>query len=84
MDNKVKVAIIGASGYTGAELLRLLVNHPNVEIYSPPYLYVAGSNTLATRPLITQAPSTAAYDANINVETSSASRSLNRIFRMEN
>ena len=30
--NKVKVAILGASGYTGAELLRLLVRHPEVEI----------------------------------------------------
>ncbi|GBD45136.1 N-acetyl-gamma-glutamyl-phosphate reductase [bacterium HR40] len=29
---KIKVAIVGASGYTGAELLRLLVRHPHVEI----------------------------------------------------
>lgn len=28
----VKVAIIGASGYTGGELVRLLSNHPEVEI----------------------------------------------------
>lgn len=28
----LKVGIIGASGYTGAELIRLLVNHPKVEI----------------------------------------------------
>jgi N-acetyl-gamma-glutamyl-phosphate reductase len=28
----VKVAVVGASGYTGAELLRLLVNHPGVEV----------------------------------------------------
>lgn len=27
-----KVAIIGASGYTGGELLRMLLNHPEVEI----------------------------------------------------
>jgi N-acetyl-gamma-glutamyl-phosphate reductase len=27
-----KIAIIGASGYTGGELVRLLLNHPNVEI----------------------------------------------------
>lgn len=27
-----KVAIVGASGYTGVELLRLLLNHPRVEI----------------------------------------------------
>lgn len=28
----IKAAIIGASGYTGAELVRILCNHPNVEI----------------------------------------------------
>jgi N-acetyl-gamma-glutamyl-phosphate reductase len=30
--NKIKAAIVGASGYTGAELVRLLVRHPNTEI----------------------------------------------------
>ncbi len=30
--SKIKVAIAGASGYTGAELLRLLHNHPDTEI----------------------------------------------------
>ena len=29
---KVKVSIIGGSGYGGGELLRLLLNHPNVEV----------------------------------------------------
>ena len=28
----IRVGIVGASGYTGAELVRLLVNHPEVEI----------------------------------------------------
>lgn len=28
----IKVGIVGATGYTGAELLRLLVNHPQVEV----------------------------------------------------
>ena len=28
----IKAAIIGASGYTGSELVRILINHPNVEI----------------------------------------------------
>lgn len=30
--SKYRVAILGASGYTGADLVRLLVNHDNVEI----------------------------------------------------
>jgi N-acetyl-gamma-glutamyl-phosphate reductase len=29
---KLKIAIIGASGYTGVELIRILLNHPNAEI----------------------------------------------------
>jgi len=30
--NTVKTAVVGASGYTGMELLRLLLMHPNAEI----------------------------------------------------
>ncbi|WP_299822121.1 N-acetyl-gamma-glutamyl-phosphate reductase [uncultured Pontibacter sp.] len=34
MDNEIsiKAGIVGGAGYTGGELLRLLVNHPNVDI----------------------------------------------------
>jgi N-acetyl-gamma-glutamyl-phosphate reductase len=32
MTKQINAVIIGASGYTGAELIRLLFNHPNVEI----------------------------------------------------
>ncbi len=32
MKKKIKVGIIGGAGYTGGELLRLLVNHPGVEL----------------------------------------------------
>lgn len=31
-DNMIKVGILGAAGYTGGELIRLLLNHPEVEI----------------------------------------------------
>jgi len=31
-NGKIRVGILGASGYTGADLVRLLVVHPNVEI----------------------------------------------------
>ncbi len=30
--NKIRIGIIGGAGYTGGELLRILVNHPAVEI----------------------------------------------------
>ena len=29
---KSKIGVLGASGYTGAELLRLLIPHPGVDI----------------------------------------------------
>ena len=32
MDKKLKVGIIGATGYAGAELVRILLNHPAAEI----------------------------------------------------
>ncbi|MDF1824575.1 MAG: N-acetyl-gamma-glutamyl-phosphate reductase [Verrucomicrobiales bacterium] len=33
-DEKIRVAVVGASGYTGQELLRLLAMHPCVEVVS--------------------------------------------------
>lgn len=30
----IKVGIIGGAGYTAGELIRLLINHPDVEIIS--------------------------------------------------
>ncbi len=38
--DKIRVAILGASGYTGAELVRLLSCHPNVDIVA-----IAGDRT---------------------------------------
>jgi N-acetyl-gamma-glutamyl-phosphate reductase len=32
VEQKAKIGILGASGYTGAELLRLLIRHPRVEV----------------------------------------------------
>ena len=47
----IRVGIIGASGYAGAELVRYLLGHPGVEI-----TYLA-SNTLAGKPLSDAYPS---------------------------
>ena len=30
---KLRVAVLGASGYTGADALRLLARHPRVEVH---------------------------------------------------
>jgi N-acetyl-gamma-glutamyl-phosphate reductase len=43
--NKVRVAVVGGTGYTGAELLRLLVRHPGIE------LVAATSRELAGQPV---------------------------------
>lgn len=32
MATKIKIGVVGGAGYTGGELLRILVNHPNAEI----------------------------------------------------
>lgn len=32
MNKKIRIGIIGGAGYTGGELIRLLLNHPNAEI----------------------------------------------------
>lgn len=32
MEKKIKVGIIGGAGYTGGEAIRLLLNHPNVDL----------------------------------------------------
>ncbi len=32
MEDKIKVSIVGASGYVGGEALRILLGHPNVEV----------------------------------------------------
>ncbi len=53
--NRINVAVIGASGYTGAEVLRLLALHPNVRVA----LLIANSH--AGRPLTSVFPHLSAY-----------------------
>ena len=31
-DRQAKIGVLGASGYTGAELVRLLIRHPRAEL----------------------------------------------------
>lgn len=50
MSRHVKVAVLGASGYSGIELLRLLLRHPHAE------LVAVTSRTLAGKALSTEFP----------------------------
>jgi N-acetyl-gamma-glutamyl-phosphate reductase len=47
---RVKVAVLGASGYTGAELLRLLVGHPHAELVAATSEQSAGRAVSAVFP----------------------------------
>jgi len=56
---KIKVAVIGASGYTGQELLRLLVMHPHVELVAVTSRQEAGRALTAVFPRLAGAPAVA-------------------------
>ena len=51
--SKQRVAIVGASGYTGAELLRLLCNHPKVEVTALYAQRAAGTSIASIFPQFT-------------------------------
>ena len=53
--NRIKTAIVGASGYTGMELLRLLLVHPNVEIVAATSRQEAGKTLAAVFPRFSKA-----------------------------
>ncbi|MHB8483067.1 MAG: N-acetyl-gamma-glutamyl-phosphate reductase [Nitrospiria bacterium] len=53
MAQKIKIGIIGASGYTGGELLRLLSRHPGVELASLTSEQSAGKNIQEIFPFLT-------------------------------
>jgi len=50
---RIPVAIIGASGYTGAELLRLLLGHPGVEVVQVMARRAAGQRLVEVFPHLT-------------------------------
>lgn len=52
----VKVAVLGASGYTGAELLRLLAGHPRMEIVAVTSEKSAGSSVSSVFPHLASLP----------------------------
>jgi N-acetyl-gamma-glutamyl-phosphate reductase len=48
--NRIKTAIVGASGYTGVELLRLLLVHPGVELVAATSRQEAGKSLASVFP----------------------------------
>ena len=54
--NRIKTAIVGASGYTGMELLRLLLVHPGVELVAATSRQEAGKSLAAVFPRFRKAP----------------------------
>jgi N-acetyl-gamma-glutamyl-phosphate reductase len=57
--DRIKTAVIGASGYTGQELLRLLAMHPAVELVAVTSRQEAGRALVAVFPRLAGAPSVA-------------------------
>lgn len=54
--NRIKTAIVGASGYSGMELLRLLLGHPGVELVAVTSRQEAGRSLEAVFPRFRGAP----------------------------
>jgi N-acetyl-gamma-glutamyl-phosphate reductase len=54
--NRIKTAIVGASGYTGMELLRLLLGHPGVELVAMTSRQEAGKPLAAVFPRFRKLP----------------------------
>lgn len=50
MGNKIKAGIVGGAGYTGGETIRLLLNHPNVDLTFVQSRSQAGKPLYATHP----------------------------------
>lgn len=56
MEKKIKVAIVGASGYSGEELVRLLLVHPHVELAAVTSRQYAGQTIAQVFPRFAQYP----------------------------
>ncbi len=62
-DAQLRVGIVGASGFTGAELLRLLADHPNMEVVAATGDTQAGSKVRDLYPSLAAAYGDVAYQA---------------------
>jgi N-acetyl-gamma-glutamyl-phosphate reductase len=66
MNQKIRVGIFGASGYTGLETLRLLRDHPEAELVFTTSESAAGQNISDIYPVTWDVPLTAAADVSLD------------------
>lgn len=67
MPPKIPIAVIGATGYTGVELVRLLLSHPNAEIAAVTSRQQAGRKIADLFPFLTGLCDLAYEDLNIEL-----------------
>ena len=65
MTQRIPIAIIGATGYTGIELVRLMVQHPNAEIVAVTSRQQAGEKISTLFPFLTGLCDLAYEDLNV-------------------
>ena len=68
MSVKIKAAVVGATGYAGAELVRLLATHPNVEITGLSSVSFEGQQLAEVYPSFKKLPLPVLTDADAAVE----------------
>lgn len=61
--NKIKASIVGATGYAGAELVRLLLTHPDVEIHGLSSVSFEGQEIASVYPAFKKCPLPTLTDA---------------------
>lgn len=65
MAEKIKVAVLGATGYTGLELVRLLSRHPHAELHTLTSRSYAGKNISEVFPSLRSVVSNICVDADV-------------------
>jgi N-acetyl-gamma-glutamyl-phosphate reductase len=75
----VKVAVVGASGYTGEELVRLLLGHPNVDLVAATSRQLAGKSLVEIFPRFAHGEKAAALKFS-NPEAKELARDASLIF----
>jgi N-acetyl-gamma-glutamyl-phosphate reductase len=79
MASKIPVAVVGASGYTGEELVRLLLAHPNVDLVAATSRQLSGKSLVEVFPRLSHNKTAAALKFS-NPDAKEIARSAKIIF----